>query len=118
MMPPLTIARYGTLIGYYGLLLLLLNWHSWIAPPAEIPRAAVLIILLLPLLLPMRGLVHGRKRTHEWAHYLALLYFALGVDTAYYHADVRLLAYGQILFSSMLFFGCIYYVRYQNKLGR
>ncbi len=106
------IARWVTLVGYFGLMILLLNWHTWLSPPLLVPRAMLLIALLVPLLFSMRGLLHAQPYTHAWTSFLALGYFALGIDTVYTSQVDRLLGVLQIVFSVLLFFGCVYFPRY------
>ncbi|MEM7209136.1 MAG: DUF2069 domain-containing protein [Pseudomonadota bacterium] len=110
----LKTARWCTLLGFFGLVALLLNWHTWLSPPKEFPRAVLLIVLVLPLMLPMRGLLHGKPYTHAWTSFLALPYFALGIDIAYTNETDKVLGFAQIAFSSLLFFGCVYYPRYRR----
>lgn len=106
------LARWVTLVGYFGLMILLLNWHTWLSPPTQVPRALLLIVLLVPLLFPMRGLLHARVYTHAWTSFLSLGYFALGIDIVYTSEVDRTLGVLQIFFSVLLFFGCVYYPRY------
>jgi uncharacterized membrane protein len=105
------MARIATLGGYFGLLLLMLAWHAWLAPPAQAPVALVLMVSAVPLLLPLRGLLHGRRYTHGWTLFLALLYFTHGTVEAWADADVRVYALLEVTFSMVLFVGCILYIR-------
>jgi uncharacterized membrane protein len=73
------LARVLALSGLLGLFALILIWNVWLEPPQVVPRALVLILLLTPLLLPLRGMMAGRLYTHAWATYLAMPYFTLGV---------------------------------------
>ncbi len=70
------------LTGYFGLFGLLLLWFSWLEPPRQLPVALGLILLVGPLLPPLRGLLHGRAYTHAWASFLALFYFISSVATS------------------------------------
>ena len=70
----------AALAAYFALLALLLNWYTWIAPPERVPVSVALAVTAIPLLFPLRGLLHGRPYTHAWTSFLALPYFALGVD--------------------------------------
>lgn len=102
------------MIGYLGLFLLLILWIGWIQPPATLPRSLVLILLGVPLLFPLRGQLHGRPYTFAWAHFMALLYFAVGI---FYAAEKATLIFGLliILFSLMWFLGCVLYPRWQSQ---
>ena len=100
-----------TLAGYFGTLALLTAWYGWLAPSARLPVALVLIILLTPLLLPLRGLLHGRKYTFAWSCFLALLYFTHGVMEAYSDDVTRPLGLLEVTFSSIWFLGAMAYIK-------
>ncbi len=108
------VSRLATLIGYFGLLGTLSVWHGWIAPAERLPTAIVLIVLLMPLLVPLRGLLHGKPYTHAWTAFLALIYFTLGVSHAAVE-DERIYGVIQIVTSLLLFFGCILYARLKSR---
>ncbi len=110
----LALSRWVTLIGYFGLLIVLLNWFVWIAPPSRVPRSFLLIVLLVPLLVPLRGLLHARRYTHQWVSFLSLFYFMVGVDV-YFNpgAGQSWLGALTIIFSLLLFVGCVFFARFR-----
>ncbi|MFO8005734.1 DUF2069 domain-containing protein [Thioalkalivibrio sp.] len=99
-----------TLVGYFGLFFLILIWTSLIDPPHHLPRSLVLLALLLPLLVPLRGLLHGRPRTHAWTSLLALLYVAIGITLAAVAED-RFYGLSMLGLALLLFSGCLLSVR-------
>jgi uncharacterized membrane protein len=100
-----------TLFGYFGTLILLTAWYSWLAPTTLFPIALILMIVLIPLLFPLRGLLHGRKYTFAWSCFLALLYFIHGVMEAYSSEVTRHLGLVEVLFTSTWFVAAMAYVR-------
>jgi uncharacterized membrane protein len=109
---------YATMLcGYFGLLLWLTAWNTVIHPPARSSTAIVLIIAVTPLLLPLRGVLHGRLKSCAWAAYLSLPYFfhgvaelasePLGTGTLFDALEIAL--------SLVLFFGGNFYIRYAAK---
>lgn len=103
-----------TLSGYFGLLFLLLNWFTWYSPPQEIPRSLVLLIVVAPLLIPLRGLLNGNRRTYQWSNFLALPYFVMGVDYAFNFGVDAHLGGLTILFSLLFWLGCVFYSKYSG----
>ena len=98
------------LTGLFGLLSVIFASTLWWAPPAQFPKAVVLLILALPLALPLRGVLYGRIRAHVWASLVALLYVLLGIAVMADGSDVwRGLIL--ILLSLMLFAGALGYAR-------
>ena len=109
---PGTRFLYGlTLTGYLGTLALLTTWFGWLAPSTYAPTAVVLIVLLTPLLFPLRGMLHGRPYTFQWSCFLALLYFSHGVGEAYASDTARYLGLLEILLTSTWFVAAILYIR-------
>ena len=107
------IGRVLTLIGYFGLLALIVNWFTWIAPPVRVPRSLVLAALAIPLLFPLRGIIHARRYTHQWIGFLSMLYFIIGVDVWYRHiGSEKLLGMSMVVFSMLLMIGSSMYARY------
>jgi uncharacterized membrane protein len=104
-----------TLFGYFATLVLLTAWYGWLAPARHLPTALVLLLLVTPLLFPLRGLLHGRTYTFAWSCFLALLYFTHGVMEAYSDDVTRPLGLLEVTFSSLWFLGALAYVRIQRK---
>jgi len=67
---------------YLSLIPLLLLWLIWLAPLPAGATSPALLILLGPLLIPLRGILHGRRYTIAWTSMLILLYFLHGVAAA------------------------------------
>ncbi len=105
------IWRIVTLIGYFGLFGLLLLWFAWLETPVGIPVSLVLILLVGPLLFPLRGLLHGQLYTHSWSTFIALFYFMIGAFHAAGPMILPWLAWLGMSFSVMFFVGAIGYVR-------
>ncbi len=104
-----------TLFGYFSLLILLLLWPTLLSPPQQIPVAVVLGITLIPILLPLRGLLHGRVTSFVWSAYLSLFYFVHGVTETGAGSDEMFLAMLEIVSSMLLFFGIISFLKSTSK---
>lgn len=107
------IGRILALLGYFGLLILIVNWFTWIAPPVRVPRSLILAALTIPLLFPLRGIIHARRYTHQWIGFLSMLYFVIGVDVWYNQQAIeQLLGMSMVLCSLLLLIGSSMYARY------
>lgn len=107
------IGRWITLLGYFGLFTVLMSWFTWLAPPKNVPRVVMIVLFVVPLLIPLRGLLHARRYTHQWVMFFTLFYFCVGVD-AWYNPGRGGAWIGALvtLFSMLLFLGCVMYARY------
>jgi uncharacterized membrane protein len=94
------------------LIALLVAWFSWLHPPANPGLIApALLAFVTPLLIPLRGLLRGRRYTCAWTSLLAVFYFAHGVAAAGVPGMARILGVSEILLSLGLFLGCLLYLR-------
>ena len=103
------------LLGYFGLLGLLVTWNAYLVQPTIFPVSVVLLFYVGPLLIPLRGLLHGKLYTHAWIHFMALFYFTVGVMIAASNVAERHYAIAQIIFSIILFVGSMMFVRYKAR---
>ena len=111
------VARAGALIGYFGLFILQMVWIIWLTPPgtAHLPVSLSLLFLVGPLMFPLRGMLHGRAYTHAWVSFLALFYLLLGISDAWSGSKQPLLTGLEIVFSTLLYLGAMFYARFRGK---
>ncbi len=67
----------GACLSLLALIFLCLAWELWLAPLR--PGGSWLALKALPLLLPLLGVLHGRRYTYQWSSMLILAYFSEGV---------------------------------------
>lgn len=97
-----------------GLIVLGLAWELWLAPTGS----GMLALKVLPLTIPLAGLLKHRMYTYRWVSLLVWLYFAEGVVRAYSEAGLSaLLAATQVLLSLVLFGACALHVRWRLRKG-
>ena len=93
-----------------ALLFLCLAWELWLAPLR--PGGSWLALKALPLLLPLMGILHGRRYTYQWASMLILAYFAEGVVRAFGDTGASAaLALAEVLLTLVFFFSAVFYAR-------
>lgn len=72
--------RWAAVISLLALIVLSLLWERWLAPIR--PGGSWLMLKALPLLLPLRGLLHGKRYTYQWSSLLILAYITEGLVRA------------------------------------
>ena len=100
----------GASASLIALVLLCLAWESVLAPLK--PNGSLLILKTLPLLIPLFGILKGKRYTYQWASMFILLYFTEGCVRAW--ADTGLSAILALIevALTLLFFMCtIYYAK-------
>lgn len=95
-----------------GLIALGLSWELWIAPTGS----GTLALKVLPLLLPLPGLLRQRLYTYRWLSLLVWLYFAEGTVRATSEAGIsQALAMVEVLLCLSLFAACALHVRWRLR---
>lgn len=103
--------------GYLGLMLLIPLWHLWLSPPLSGLNPWLLTsFYLLPLLLPLKGILLGNPYTYAWSSFLALLYLVHScVILMSSSAAEALLAAVELILTLLFLIGNIYFARLKGK---
>ncbi len=97
-------------VSLIALIFLCLAWELALAPIR--PGGSSLALKALPLLLPLMGILKGRRYTYQWAPMLVLAYFSEGVVRAWSDTGLSAwLAGAEVALSVVFFFAAIYYAR-------
>lgn len=97
-----------------ALIALCLAWELWLAPQRA--GGSWLAIKVLPLLLPLAGIVRGKLYTYRWITLLIIFYFIEGVVRAWSDAGLSARLGGiEIVLAVIIFAGAIAYVRLAQK---
>ena len=93
-----------------ALIALALAWELWLAPAR--PGGSLLALKALPLVLPLGGILQGRRYTYQWSSMLILAYFAEGVTRVWADSGLaRQLAVAEVLLSLGYFAAAVSYAR-------
>ena len=97
-----------------GLILLGLAWELYLAPLR--PGGSWLALKVLPLCIPLAGLLKNRMYTYRWVSLMVWLYFTEGVVRAYSdRSPGNLLALLEVLLCLSLFAACVLHVRLRQR---
>jgi len=111
------LIRWTAVCSLLGLILLGLAWELWLAPLRA--GGSWWAIKVLPLCIPLAGLLKNRMYTYRWVSMLVWLYFTEGVVRAWGDAwPSNALAGGQTLLCIVLFVACALHVRLRFKAAK
>ena len=111
--PFIRLTRAVAVGALLGLIALGLAWELWLAPTGQ----RTLAIKVLPLVIPLAGLLKHRLYTYRWVSLLVWLYFTEGVVRGWGGRPgvEPLLAWGQVVLCLLLFTACAAHVRWRLR---
>lgn len=102
--------RLGASASLLALILLCLAWETLLAPLK--PGGSLLMLKAVPLLVPLFGILRGRRYTYQWSSMFILLYFTEGVVRAWADSGISVtLALIEILLCLIFFCCAIFYAK-------
>lgn len=111
--PPGTVVaatRWLAVGSVLGLIVLGLAWELWLAPLR--PGGSWLVLKVIPLCIPLAGLLRHRMYTYRWLSLMVWVYFTEGVVRAYSdRGQSAQLAWIEIILCLCLFAACAVHVR-------
>ena len=104
------LSRLLAVFSLLGLIALGLAWELWLAPLR--PGGSWLALKVLPLCIPLAGLLKNRMYTYRWVSLMVWLYFIEGVVRAWGDRPPgNWLALLEVLLCVVLFVACALHVR-------
>ena len=103
------------LVGYFSLFFILMINIVWLIPSRQFPTALVLLVIVSPLLFPMRGLLNNKTYTYQWASFLVLPYFAHGISEMSAYPEIWYAGLLESIAAFLMYLGCVMYARIFKK---
>ena len=107
--------RYVALIGHLGLLAWMSIWYLGLSNARDYSFAFIFIVYLLPLLLPLHGVLKAKPYTHAWSCFIVLWYFMHSATTMYVEPTYMLHAVIEMIFVVNMFVGCAMFARLRGQ---
>jgi uncharacterized membrane protein len=112
----IALLRLGTASSLIALIFLCLAWESVLAPLK--PGGTMLMLKAVPLLLPLFGVLRGKRYTYQWACMFILLYFTEGAVRAWSDIGLSAKLAGIEIVLSLIFFVCAIFYARQTRPSR
>lgn len=114
--PAVEATRWLAVGGVLGLIVLGLAWELWLAPLR--PGGSWLALKVLPLAMPLPGLLRRRLYTYRWVSLVVWLYFTEGVVRGWSDRGLSArLALVEVALCVLLFAACAIHVRLRLRKG-
>lgn len=102
--------RHAASASLIALIALCIVWEGVLAPIR--PGGSWLILKVLPLLIPLFGILRGRRYTYQWASMFVLIYFTEGVVRGWSDNGLsQKLALVEVTLTIIFFIAALYYAR-------
>ena len=106
------MTRWLALGSLCGLIVLGLAWEMWLAPIR--PGGSLLALKVLPLCIPLAGILKNRMYTYRWVSLMVWIYFTEGVVRAWSDRPPgNMLAMVEVALCLLLFVACALHVRFR-----
>ncbi|MDO9251081.1 DUF2069 domain-containing protein [Hydrogenophaga sp.] len=113
-LPAVAFTRWLAVGSLLGLIVLCLAWELWLAPLR--PGGSWLVLKVLPLTIPLAGLLKNRMYTYRWLSLLVWVYFTEGVVRATSDSGLSAVLAGvEVLLCVLLFVACALHVRVRQR---
>ena len=108
------MTRWLALGSLGGLIVLGLMWEMWLAPIR--PGGSLLALKVLPLCIPLAGILKNRMYTYRWVSLMVWIYFTEGVVRAWSDRPPgNYLGMVEVALCLLLFVACALHVRVRLK---
>jgi uncharacterized membrane protein len=111
------VARWLSLGSYLGLVVWLMLWVIAVGDFARDHISLMLLILVTPLLLPLRGVLAGRDKALIWGTLVSLIYLVHGGMIAWSDPAHRWAGLFELTLSLTYLVSASYFVRWRAEAG-
>jgi uncharacterized membrane protein len=106
--------QLGASSSLIALIFLCLLWEAWLAPLKQ--GGSLLVLKAVPLLIPLFGVLNGRRYTYQWSSMFILLYFTEGCVRAWSETGLSAkFAMLEVVLSLLFFFCAIFYAKHSRE---
>lgn len=116
--PMSRICHIAATFSLVGLIILGIAWELFLAPLR--PGGSWMVLKVLPLLLPLAGVIRRDVYTLQWSSMLILIFFTEGIVRATSDRDPTsaMLGWIEVALSSIFFFSALCYLRPYKKAAK
>ena len=115
MAPKTLFFRYLALTSHLSLLLWVAVWQFVLTTKDPYSTVFIVLIYLVPLLLPLKGVLQGKPYTHAWANFVVMFYLMHACTVLYAEPDERWYAGLELVLATTMFIGCSAFARLRGR---
>lgn len=115
MNPQTRFFRVLALCSYLTLLAFSILWHFVLTTEGQYSWLFLFLMWVLPLLLPLTGLIKGKPYTHAWANFILMFYLLHGLTGVYALEQEYWYAAIEVVLATLAFIGCSFFARLRGR---
>jgi uncharacterized membrane protein len=93
----------------------MITWYFFLPMTADYSVGFIVLIYIVPLLLPLPGIIQGLPYTHAWASFIVLLYFLHSITVIYAEPTQIIYASIELVLAIGMFAGCSSFARLRGQ---
>ncbi|MGF1688259.1 DUF2069 domain-containing protein [Photobacterium japonica] len=109
------LLHYAALSANLGLIGWVILWQTTLSPHPHLNPWIMAGVWVIPMLLPLPGLLAGRPYTHAWANFILMFYFLHGFTLLWVDEGERWLAVVELLITTLAFICNILFARHRGR---
>ncbi len=107
--------RYLALVSHVLLLLWMCVWYFLLNKEHEYSFVFIFLLYLLPLILPLKGIILAKPYTHAWSCFVILWYLLHSITVIYAEPSQVIYASIELVLASCMFVGCSMFARLRGQ---
>lgn len=113
--PSMLLAHRLTLVGYFGLIILIPVWNLIWYPSEQFSNKVLTGFWLFPLVFPFYGLIKGKAYTHAWSGFIAVIYICHALTSLVTNFNELAAILLELIFASLFLFAGMYFAKWRGE---
>jgi len=115
MSPTVYKLRWLALGSHIMLILWMCIWYFGLLSTSEYSLVFIFLMYVMPLMLPLWGIIKAKPYTHAWASFIVLLYLLHAITVIYAEPSQIVFAAIELVLASAMFVGCAGFARLRGQ---
>ncbi len=107
--------RYLAMASHISLLVWMSIWYLVLSGARDYSATFIIVVYILPLILPLYGIVRAKPYTHAWACFIVLWYFLHAITVMYAEPNYIIHASFELVLAIGMFTGCCMFARLRGQ---
>lgn len=112
---PMQLAHLFTMVGYFGLIILIPIWNLWWYPSNDFNNQVITVFWLIPLIFPLVGLLKKNPYTHAWSGFIAVIYICHALTSLVTSREEIIAISLELILANLFLFAGMYFAKWRGE---